>query len=387
MPHYPICKAHPFFVWLVVLALCPKSLATISYDQQIRPILAEYCFQCHGPDASHREADLRLDLEESAKEHAISVTGESELLRRIVTEDDALRMPPANSGKKLTEKEVGLIRQWLAEGAVYEQHWAYRPLDVSKIESLDLPAEQPNNRVSRVIDKLISQSLSERGLALATPISRQQLIRRVSFDLTGLPPTWQEVEAFANDPSPDAYSKLIDRLLESPAYGQRWGRHWLDLARYADTHGGAAIGFTVFPFSYTYRDYVIAAFNSDLPYNRFVLEQIAADQLGLDEHAPALAGLGFLTVGMQYRNRNDLIDDQIDVVTRGLMGLTVSCARCHDHKFDAIPTKDYYALYACLANSLPPETLPIVGGVPDSPETTEYRHAGPISYASGTLFA
>ena len=373
MPHYPICKAHPFFVWLVVLALCPKSLATISYDQQIRPILAEYCFQCHGPDASHREADLRLDLEESAKEHAISVTGESELLRRIVTEDDALRMPPANSGKKLTEKEIGLIRQWLAEGAVYEQHWAYRPLDVSKIESLDLPAEQPNNRVSRVIDKLISQSLSERGLALATPISRQQLIRRVAFDLTGLPPTWQEVEAFANDPSPDAYSKLIDRLLESPAYGQRWGRHWLDLARYADTHGGAAIGFTVFPFSYTYRDYVIAAFNSDLPYNRFVLEQIAADQLGLDEHAPALAGLGFLTVGMQYRNRNDLIDDQIDVVTRGLMGLTVSCARCHDHKFDAIPTKDYYALYACLANSLPPETLPIVGGVPDSPETTEYR--------------
>ena len=373
MPHYPICKAHPFFVWLVVLALCPKSLATISYDQQIRPILAEYCFQCHGPDASHREADLRLDLEESAKEHAISVTGESELLRRIVTEDDALRMPPANSGKKLTEKEVGLIRQWLAEGAVYEQHWAYRPLDVSKIESLDLPAEQPNNRVSRVIDKLISQSLSERGLALATPISRQQLIRRVAFDLTGLPPTWQEVEAFVNDPSPDAYSKLIDRLLESPAYGQRWGRHWLDLARYADTHGGAAIGFTVFPFSYTYRDYVIAAFNSDLPYNRFVLEQIAADQLGLDEHAPALAGLGFLTVGMQYRNRNDLIDDQIDVVTRGLMGLTVSCARCHDHKFDAIPTKDYYALYACLANSLPPETLPIVGGVPDSPETTEYR--------------
>ena len=373
MPHYPICKAHPFFAWLVVLVLCTKTQATISYDQQIRPILAEYCFQCHGPDASHREADLRLDLEESAKEHAISVTGESELLRRILTEDDTLRMPPVSSGKKLTEKEIGLVRQWLAEGAVYEQHWAYRPLNVSKIQALDLPAEPPTNSVSWVVDKLISQSLSERGLALAKPLSRQQLIRRVSYDLTGLPPTWQEVEAFANDPSPDAYSKLIDRLLESPAYGQRWGRHWLDLARYADTHGGAAIGFTVFPFSYTYRDYVIAAFNGDLPYNRFVLEQIAADQLGLDEHAPALAGLGFLTVGMQYRNRNDLIDDQIDVITRGLMGLTVSCARCHDHKFDAIPTKDYYALYASLANSLPPETLPIVGSVPNSPETTEYR--------------
>ena len=150
-------------------------------------------------------------------------------------------------------------------------------------------------------------------------------------------------------------------MLESPRYGERWGRHWLDIARYADTHGGAAIGFTQFPFSYTYRDYVINAFNSDTPYDRFVTEQIAADQLGLEANDPKLAALGFLTVGMQYRNRHDTIDDQIDVITRGLQGLTVACARCHDHKFDAIPTKDYYALYATLASSESPEMLPIVG--------------------------
>ena len=204
-------------------------------------------------------------------------------------------------------------------------------------------------------------------------INRQQLIRRASLDLTGLPPTWDEVEEFVNDKTAEAYSRLLDRLLDSPAYGQRWGRHWLDIARYADTHGGSAIGFTSFPFSYTYRDYVIRAFNKDIPYDRFVIEQIAADQLGLRENDPALAALGFLTVGMQYRNHNDVIDDQIDVVTRGLMGLTVSCARCHDHKFDAISTKDYYSLYATLANSIVPDNLPVVGGTPDSLRTIEYQ--------------
>ena len=161
---------------------------------------------------------------------------------------------------------------------------------------------------------------------------------------------------------------MIDRLLASQSYGERWGRHWLDLARYADTHGGSAIGFTRFPFSYTYRDYVIAAFNVDRPYDQFILEQLAADQLGLKENDPALAGLGFLTVGRQYRNRHDQIDDQIDVITRGLLGLTVSCARCHDHKFDPIPTTDYYALHTALANSRMPTNLPLVGE-PEIPET------------------
>ena len=220
----------------------------------------------------------------------------------------------------------------------------------------------------------IVAELEKRELTLSPKISRAQLIRRASFDLTGLPPEWSEVETFVHDPAADAqaFEKVIDRLLSSSAYGERWGRHWLDLARYADTHGGSAIGFRKFPFSYTYRDYVIAAFNVDLPYDRFVVEQLAADQLKLEENDPALAGLGFLTIGRQYRNVHDRLDDQIDVISRGLLGLTVSCARCHDHKFDPIPTSDYYALHAALsASSVPAQSdLPLVG----EPEVAEnYR--------------
>jgi hypothetical protein len=232
-------------------------------------------------------------------------------------------------------------------------HWAYRPVGN--------PVPPPSNDPSHTdIDRFIVAALRSRGLSLSPGASRWDWLRRATFDLTGLPPTWDEARAFLADASPDAREKVVDRLLHSPRYGERWGRHWLDLARYADTHGGSAIGFTRFPFSYTYRDYVIRAFNADVPYERFVTEQIAADQLGLKDNDPALAGLGFLTVGMQYRNRHDVIDDQIDVVTRGLMGLTVACARCHDHKFDAISTRDYYSLYAALAASAAPEVLPVI---------------------------
>jgi hypothetical protein len=193
--------------------------------------------------------------------------------------------------------------------------------------------------------------------------------------LIGLPPTPEEVDVFVRDESDDreAFAKVIDRLLDSPRYGERWGRHWLDIARYADTHGGSAIGYERFPFSYTYRDYVIRAINQDLPYNEFVLQQIAADQLGLDKNDPALAALGFLTVGMQFRSLHDRIDDQIDVVSRGLMGMTVACARCHDHKFDEIPTTDYYAMYATLASSEPPAELPVLGVPEPSERLREYQ--------------
>ena len=201
------------------------------------------------------------------------------------------------------------------------------------------------------------------GLSLSAPISRTKLIRRATFDLTGLPPRWSDVQTFVRDPDSDsqAFAKVIDRLLESPEYGERWGRHWLDLARYADTHGSSAIGFKRFPFSYTYRDYVIGAFNEDLPYDRFVLQQLAADQLDLPDNDPARAALGFLTIGEQFRNRHDIIDDQIDVIGRGMMGLTLACARCHDHKFDPVPTTDYYALHAALSASHVPEDLPLIG--------------------------
>lgn len=241
-------------------------------------------------------------------------------------------------------------------------HWAYQPVGN--------PVPPPRVASSHTeIDRFIVAALQSRGLSLSQPASRLDWIRRATFDLTGLPPSWEEVQGFMADASPDAREKVLDRLLNSPRYGERWGRHWLDLARYADTHGGSAIGFTRFPFSYTYRDYVIRSFNADVPYEQFVTEQIAADQLGLKENDPALAGLGFLTVGMQYRNRHDVIDDQIDVVSRGLMGLTVACARCHDHKFDAISTRDYYSLYAALAASGVPDSLPVI----DSGKTNDAR--------------
>lgn len=346
----------------IVLALllpAVSSATDVRFNEHIRPILAEHCLQCHGPDAGKREADLRLDIERLAKEHAI-VPGhpeKSELFLRLTATDSDERMPPPDTGKTLSGDQVRLIRQWILDGARFEGHWAFEPISNPAVPVAGgvAPTE---------IDRFVVSRLESAGLKLTPTVSRQQFIRRASFDLIGLPPTWEEVTDFVNDDSLEAYAKVIDRLLDSPRYGERWGRHWLDIARYADTLGGSAIGFTKFPFSYTYRDYVIRSFNADLPYDRFVTEQLAADQLGLAENDPALAGLGFLTVGMQYRNPHDTIDDQIDVVTRGLLGLTVACARCHDHKYDAVPTTDYYSLYATFASSRKPELLPEIV-VPD----------------------
>ena len=200
------------------------------------------------------------------------------------------------------------------------------------------------------------------------------MIRRVTFDLIGLPPTVAEVDAFLADESPEAYRKVVDRLLGSPRYGERWGRHWLDVARYADTKGYVFDAERRYPYSYTYRDYVIRAFNEDLPYDRFLVEQIAADRLPSGEDRRPLAGLGFLTVGRRFLNDdNDIIDDRIDVVTRGLLGLSVTCARCHDHKFDPIPTEDYYSLHGVFASSFEPEQLPLLPSATPEADQASYN--------------
>jgi hypothetical protein len=341
---------------LVTLTGNDCAAGDVSFRQQIRPILAEHCLHCHGPDEEKREGNLRLDIEASSKKTAIVAhqPDKSELINRITSTVADQKMPPPETGKSLTEAEIKLLRQWIAEGAKYEDHWAFEPIRKS-------PVPETKSSATTDVDHFIVAALEERGLKLSPRLTRSQLIRRATFDLTGLPPTWDEVTAFVRDASPDAFEKVLNLLLDSPRYGERWGRHWLDIARYADTFGGSAIGFTRFPFSYTYRDYVINALNADLPYDQFIIQQLAADQIGLPENDPARAGLGFLTVGMQFRSYHDLIDDQIDVVSRGLLGLTVACARCHDHKFDAIPTRDYYALYATLASSQPPELLPKIG--------------------------
>jgi PAS domain-containing protein len=333
-----------------------------SFNEKIRPILTEHCLHCHGPDERSREADLRLDLEDQAKLQAIvpGFPDLSPLVERITTNDPDLQMPPPGAKKPLNPDQIASLRSWIETGAAYQGHWAFEPIRQPTPPAISLPSATHATKPTD-IDHFILEQLSSRTLGLSPAVSRYSLIRRVTLDLTGLPPTWEEVQAFVQDESPDAYSRLLDRLLDSPSYGERWGRHWLDLARYADTHGGSAIGYTRFPFSYTYRDYVIDAFNADLAYDRFVMEQLAADQMGLEAHDPALAALGFLTVGMQFRNPHDVIDDQIDVVTRGLMGLTVACARCHDHKYDPVPTRDYYSLYSIFASSKTPELFPIIG--------------------------
>ncbi|MCA9199727.1 MAG: PSD1 domain-containing protein [Planctomycetales bacterium] len=357
-----------------LLPLCPATAndaGPIEFNRDIRPILAEHCLHCHGPDSANRQADLRLDVENDAKANAIEPgsPATSELILRITSTDPDLRMPPADSAKPLSVAQIDMITRWIAAGAPYQSHWAFQPLQQSS------PPETLSADTSvSPIDRYLLAKLQANQLDFSPTVNRYQLIRRATFDLTGLPPTWDEVEAFVHDESTTAFAKVIDRLLESPRYGERWGRHWLDIARYADTHGGAAIGFTRFPFSYTYRDYVINAFNADLPLDQFITEQLAADQLGRSDNDPSLAALGFLTVGMQFRNRHDVIDDQIDVVGRGLLGLTIACARCHDHKYDPIPTDDYYSLYATFASSESPESLPIVGSPADSPELDQYHN-------------
>lgn len=356
-------------IWSIA---CVRANAQVDFNRQVRPILAEHCLQCHGPDAQNRSADLRLDLESEAKKSAI-VSGDSAnslLIHRVFSTDSEMVMPPPETGKTLTDAQKEILKQWIQEGAKYSAHWAFQPVAASEPLLSRLPEFEPG---TSPVDRFLLDKLQKAGLSYSKPVNRAQFIRRATFDLTGLPPTWAEIEAFENDTAEGNEERLIDRLLASPRYGERWGRHWLDIARYADTHGGAAIGFTTFPFSYTYRDYVIDAFNRDLPVDRFLQEQIAADQLGLPENDPSLAALGFLTVGMQFRNSNDTIDDQIDVITRGLMGLTVTCARCHDHKFDPIPTADYYALYASIAPSKPPAQLPAIGSVSDEQARMQYE--------------
>ena len=239
--------------------------------------------------------------------------------------------------------------------AVADTHWAFVPLKKPEVPPIDVKS-------GNEVDSFILNNLQIRGLAPNGPADKRSLLRRVTYDLTGLPPTFAEVQSFLADESPEAYEKVVERLLASPAYGERWARHWLDVARYADTKGRPNFrDGNRYSYAHTYRDYVIDAFNEDKPYDQFILEQIAADQLDLGEDNRELAALGFLTLG-KLLAKDELIDDQIDVITRGLQALTVTCARCHDHKFDPIPTSDYYSLHGIFNSTETPEEedLPVI---------------------------
>ncbi len=353
------------------------------FENRIRPLLANRCQSCHGGKKS--ENDLRVDARDyllrggaSARPAAIPGDADGSLLIAAVSHEADYDMPPDG---KLSDREIADLKRWISEGlpwpenesVVVEQtfedrltqqrknHWSFQPILRPQVpDAARVMGATP-------IDAFLLEKLQQHGLAFSPPADKATLIRRSTFDLTGLPPTFEEVQSFVADHDRDAYGKLVDRLLDSPHYGQRWARHWLDVARYADTAGYALDDNSRdYPFAYTYRDYVVRAFNADLPYNEFVRQQLAADQLTDDPHDPALAALGFLTVGRKYLARPDVVDDRIDVVTRGLMGLTVGCARCHDHKFDAIATEDYYALYGVFNNCDVPDKLPVVGRPPSS---------------------
>ena len=269
----------------------------------------------------------------------------------------------------LTRIALTLTCAFGAVGAEASDHWAFQPVTRPGVPSVS-GAAWP----SGALDHFVLAKLRENGMQPARRAGRRTLIRRVTLDLTGLPPTPGEVDAFVAADSPGAYRRLVERVLASPRFGERWGRHWLDVARYADTKGYLAGNQArLFTHSYTYRDYVIDAFNADLPYDRFIIEQVAADKLELGDDKQPLAAMGFLTLGRRFLNNpHDIIDDRIDVVTRGMMGLTVSCARCHDHKYDPIPIADYYSLYGVFASSHEPGDKPFISDAIDPIERVAF---------------
>jgi mono/diheme cytochrome c family protein len=329
----------------------------VDFDRDIRPILSDNCFACHGPDANQRKARLRLDTREGALgelksgAHAIvpGKTDDSVLLDRITEEDPSLRMPPKKSGKHLTAVQIALIRRWIAEGAAYSTHWAFVP-PVRKHLPPVKNAAWPRNP----IDRFILARLERAGLQPTAEADRTTLIRRVTLDLTGLPPTPAEVDAFLADPSPNAYEKVVDRLLRSPRYGEHMARFWLDAARYGDTHG---LHLDNYREMWPYRDWVIKAFNSNKPYDRFLTEQLAGDLLPgatLDQivatgfnrcHVTTSEG-GSIEEEVYVRN----VVDRVETAGTVFMGLTVGCCRCHDHKFDPIKQKEFYQLFAFFNN-------------------------------------
>ena len=361
----------------------------LDYARDILPILSDNCYHCHGPDSQARQADLRLDTEEGALGRdggptAIvrGMSDESELIRRIFSDDEFEVMPPADSNRRLTAEQKERLRQWIDEGANWGEHWSFRPMRRSPLPA-DLRREP--SHTANAIDLFVERARIVQGLvrpeprdvqgvsgvaessdasvaiagkvrqAIAAPeASRERLIRRVSLDLTGLPPTLEEIDAFVHDASPDAYERLVDRLLASPRFGERMASDWLDIARFADTHGYQMDRYrAVWP----YRDWVIRAFNQNLSYDKFVTWQLAGDLLPNATKEQRLA-TAFQRLHMQNEEggiveeefRVAYVLDRVNTFGTAFLGLTFECARCHDHKYDPLTQRDFYSLFAFFQN-------------------------------------
>ena len=352
------------FAPLLLLLGLPSAHA-VDFNREVRPILAQHCFACHGMDEHSRKAKLRLDQETSA--HGKGKSGEiallpgkpdeSELIKRIFSHDDDDEMPPPEAKKPMSAKDKATLRAWVAEGGKYEAHWAFAP---PKQVALPLAGLHP-------IDAFVQARLKPAGLKPSPAADRYTLIRRVTLDLTGLPPTPAEADAFVKDTAPDAYARLIDRLLASPQYGERWARRWLDLARYADTNGYEKDR----PRSiWPYRDWVVQALNADLPYDQFSIKQLAGDLLP-NPTTPDLIATGFHRNSMLNEEggadpneyRFYAMVDRVAVTGAAWMGLTLNCAQCHTHKYDPVLHTDYFGVMALLNNAdeptfyIPPTNL------------------------------
>jgi len=326
--------------------LVPVLPTNVEFNRDIRPILSDNCFYCHGPDPKHREAELRLDIRDEALAHKAFIPGkatESALFARIRSTDPDEQMPPPDSNKKLSARQQAILKRWIDQGAAYQQHWAYEP----PVKAKTPVGEHP-------IDSLVRKRLSEAGLQPSVEADRRMLARRLYFDLLGLPPTPAEVVAFENDLAPDAYERLVDRLLADPHYGERMAIGWLDVVRFADTIGYHSDSpRNVWP----YRDWVIKSFNDNKRFDRFTLEQIAGDLLS-DASQETRVGSAFNRLllsteegGAQHKDyMARMLTDRVRAIGTVWLGQTTGCCQCHDHKFDPFTTRDFYSLGAFFAD-------------------------------------
>jgi hypothetical protein len=335
----------------------PSSAAVdIDFIKQVQPILAKRCFACHGPD----EAESGLSFSDRESAFAETDSGEpsivpgdvdaSTLIARVTSKDEFERMPP--EGDPLTADEIEILKSWIHQGATWSKHWAFEPMRKPVPPSVDDPSWNDNP-----IDAFIFDSLAQSDLRPNEPADRAALVRRAYYDLTGLPPSVDQVQQFVSDPDPLAFERLLDQLLDSPHYGERWGRHWLDLVRYAETNSYERDGPK--PNAYKYRDYVIKSLNDDKPYDQFIREQLAGDELD-QVNVETLTATGYYRLGIwddepadPLQAYFDGMDDIIMTTGQAFLGLTMNCARCHDHKIDPIPQADYYSMLAFMADVTP----------------------------------
>ncbi|MDQ2899461.1 MAG: DUF1553 domain-containing protein [Acidobacteriota bacterium] len=355
-------KPRSFFCFFAAALVCPSATqaAPIDFDRDIRPIFSDNCFSCHGPDEKRRMANLRLDLKDDALAKVIVAgdSSKSKLFQRISAPTKGRRMPPPSATTTLSEKQVDLVRQWIDQGAKWDMHWAYvapkRPV-VPHVEH-DPTGNWPRNP----IDNFILARLESEKLQPSAAADKATLLRRVTFDLTGLPPTPAEVDAFLADKSPDAYEKRVDRLLASPRYGERMAMHWLDLARYADTHG---YHIDSQRDMWHWRDWVIDAFNHNMPFDEFTVDQLAGDLLPNPTLQQRIATgfnrnhmINFEGGAIPEEYQTEYVVDRVEATSVVWMGTTMGCARCHDHKYDPIKQKDFYRFFAFF-NTVPEKGL------------------------------